>query len=144
MDILSYVAECAVLVFLGILAWEDLRTKTVPGAICIAGLGSGVLLNVFSGRIPLWEIAAGCAVGGMLLLIAKLSKGGVGYGDGLTLSACGVWLGFYENVFLLICALILLALFGTVLIMLKKAKRKDSLPFIPFLLAGYVFMQVFE
>lgn len=144
MEVLAYAAKCALLTLLGILAWEDCKTKTISAALAISGLAAGFPISILSGSISLWEIIAGCAVGGVMMLPAVFGKGGIGLGDGLAVAACGAWLGFYRNVLLLAISLLFMAVFGGTLMVLKKAGRKDELPFMPFLLAGYIFMEVLE
>ena len=59
-------------------------------------------------------------------------------GDGMLLCITGLGLGFWSNLELFAIALILAAIVSIFLLMLRLADRKKSIPFIPFLLIGYV------
>lgn len=140
MEILSCAVKFGFLVFLAIAAFADLKRRCLNIVFIYIGLTAGFVLQTALGELLLWEMAAGVAVGGAAALISKVSRQAVGYGDSFMAAACGAWLGFYGCVFLLTVSLFIMALFGIAALALKKAKGKDALPFMPFLLAGYIVM----
>ena len=75
--------------------------------------------------------------------MSLLSKGGIGVGDGIVVLISGIYLGVQENCFLLLLALLVSSLYSGILWIVKKVDRKQKIPFIPFLLVGYIMRLVF-
>lgn len=73
---------------------------------------------------------------GLLLAIAAASRGGVGCGDIKFAAALGVWLGWQYNLLTLFIAFLLGGLTGGLLLALNRKKRKDYIPFGPFIAIG--------
>ena len=138
MEILSYVIETGLLVLLGVSAEMDFKNRALGLNFLCISFTVGFVLETACASLSLWEMLLGPAVGALLGLISHLSRGAVGKGDAFMAAVCGAWLGFFKNVFLLLCSFLIMAVFGMGALVLRKAKVKDSLPFIPFMLAGYV------
>lgn len=77
--------------------------------------------------------------GGVLLLIGKITRQEVGYGDGILLLVCGLCLGGKETIFLFVSGLFLMFPISLVLLLSGHTDRRAELPFAPFLLASYLF-----
>ena len=72
------------------------------------------------------------------MILAVLSRGGIGMGDGWMILALGVLVD-YELVFhSCVFAMILAAVFAGILLVVFHKNRKYTIPFIPFLTAGYL------
>jgi len=71
-----------------------------------------------------------------ILVIALLSRGGMGGGDVKLAAAAGAFLGLQYSLLGLLLAFIFGALVGLVLMALGKKRRKDYIPFAPFIAAG--------
>lgn len=86
----------------------------------LAYCGRGILsasLGYFHGKIPLVLMVTGALVGGVFLLISRLTQEAFGYGDSLMIAVTGVYLGFWNVLYLLVWAYVLAAVFaGYVLI----------------------------
>ena len=89
------------------------------------------------------DLLGGCLVGAALVLLAWVTRQQIGYGDGLLFAVTGIFLGFFENLLLLIASLFPAAFFAGVLF-LKKKKKGYRFPFVPFVLVGYVLLLGFE
>ena len=133
-----------VLVLLGLNAVWDIRRKEVIPVSLAAAAAGGVLLrltenaaagNVFPGSCPA-GIAADLLPGAVMLLFSYLSEGRLGGGDALLMCVLGIWTGAFP----VICSLCL----GLFLILAAagfrglQGRRIRELPFVPFLLAGYI------
>ena len=81
-------------------------------------------------------------VGAVILLFAYFSKEAIGYADGVIILACGVAFGLYETVTAVFFAAVFAGCFSGVLLVAKKAGKKSRIPFLPFLLLGYVAMRM--
>ena len=137
MDISGYIIKTGLLGFLFMAALLDYRQRSLNINFLCISFAAGFLLQTISGELALWEMLAGAALGGAAAVLSKLSRQAIGYGDSFMIAVCGAWLGFFENILLILCSFLFLAVFGILAMVLKKAKAKDSLPFAPFLLAGY-------
>lgn len=143
MELLIVVKEVVLIGFLFSAAWMDYRKKELPLVFIIAGAGIGIILQILSREFSIWNIIIGCLIGVLYLVIGKLTKEAVGYGDGFMLIASGTFLGFQNNVLLLLCGLFLASAFSIGALIFRKMKRKDELPFMPFLFGGYVLLLMF-
>ena len=94
------------------------------------------------GRIPLSIL--GGMVGMLMLVISKLTNEALGYGDSLLILGMGISLGLWNLLWLLAIAFFGAALFAVGLLISKRAKKKSTLPFIPFINASYIFLFVLE
>jgi prepilin signal peptidase PulO-like enzyme (type II secretory pathway) len=130
----------------------DFRLRLIPNLIPLALIAvRAVLFAVeFLGATETGLVIArllssvgGLAVSFALLAIsAKLSKGGVGAGDIKLVSALGFACGFGFVLSALVLALLLCAAAGGALLLLRKANRKDTLPFAPFVWGGFVLLMI--
>lgn len=133
---------------LGILAWIDIRTKKIP--FILVGVLAAVMfgMRVFSLKIGIeagaWlvRLFAGLLPGGISLLCSYITKGKIGVGDGLVLTALGFGLEFRSVMLLWSMALCMAAVLAMLLLVLKKAGKKTELPFVPCLFLGYVLCQI--
>lgn len=125
-------------IWLVVLSIEDIKHKKISLIIILIG---GLCLFTFSlamSELSIRDRIGGIMIGGFMLLISYLTRGQIGLGDGLVLSIIGISYGFLMNLNLLILGLILSSIFSILLLICKKAKKKSTIPFIPFLLAGYL------
>ena len=143
MNILDVISKVLLLLFLGGAAILDYRKRELPVIYIGIGFCIGLTLRLVIGTPTVFELLLGCLIGAVFLLVARISREAIGYGDGLMIIATGASLGVIDNVLLMLCALVLAALFSIGLLIVKKYKRKDEIPFIPFLLGGYVVLLAF-
>ena len=126
------------LIWLVILSIEDIKHKKVSLFFILVG---GLLLFTFSivvGELSIRDRMGGIMIGGIIILISYITGGQIGMGDGFILATIGLSYGFLMNLSLLIYGLILSSMVSVILLTFKKAKKKSTIPFIPFLLAGYL------
>lgn len=143
MQILSYITKTALLLWLWAAAELDLKYRHLNLVFLCISFTAGFALQSISGTLALWELLAGAGLGAGFALISKASREAIGYGDSFCIAVCGAWLGFYENIFLLMCSFLILAVFAMAALTLRKLKVKETLPFVPFLLAGYIALLAF-
>lgn len=140
------------LLLLAVCAWQDLRKRTIyiwPVVIC-GCLGVFLQLEVWNDFCLsdkseiIAALAAGMVPGIFLLVAAKLSGEQIGYGDGLLMTAAGLFLGFRETVELLFFASVAAGAVGCILMFLLKKKKTYTMPFVPFVLGVFVVMNAME
>lgn len=131
-------SRIAVMGMLALCSAEDIRKKKV----CLNPiLAFGILGVVFH---MLWQLQSignlllGMMVGVSMLFLSVLSAGKVGAGDGLVLLVTGIYLGLEQNLVLLLYGVFLCGIWAIFLVVFQKKNKKDTIPFIPFLLAAYI------
>ena len=131
---MKQITYCGALFFLAILVPEDIREKRISAKTVIV-FGLLALICRFAeghGQI-LAEVVCSLIPGFFLLMLSIISKESIGLGDGLAVAVLGVWLGSIETFMILCIAWTLAGVYAVVYIM---RKRKEPIPFIPFLLLG--------
>jgi leader peptidase (prepilin peptidase) / N-methyltransferase len=115
----------------------DLAHQIVPDAITLPGMLIGVGTSALLTPVGLSNALLGLCLGGSLfLLIAVLSRGGMGGGDIKLIAMIGAFLGWQAVLVTIFMAAMLSAVVGLSLILLKQKGRKDPIPFAPFLALG--------
>ena len=137
------IQNTSLLAFLAAAAFTDKRKHSLSRILLAAGAAGGIALQIVIREESVLSILGGCAIGLVLLLICFLSRGGIGPGDGLSFVVSGIFLGFYANLFLLLFSSVLSGLAALFLIVVKKYKKKHNIPFMPFVLCGYVCLLLF-
>lgn len=90
-----------------------------------------------------WNIFVfGMLPGVVLIVVSIVTRGEIGLGDGYLVCVLGSLVGLKDIVNILTWAILLLAVTGIFLVVVKHWGRKSTLPFVPFLLVAYI-MQVF-
>ncbi|MDR2649281.1 MAG: A24 family peptidase [Clostridiales bacterium] len=127
----------------------DLRLRVLPNIINAAGVVLAFLISLIRGAAgpsasPIVDFfAGGAACGVPLLLIAIVSKRGMGMGDVKFAALIGTFLGVYSGLCALWLSIVMGGVYGAVLIILKKATRKTPVPFGPFMVLGALVMVFF-
>lgn len=129
------------IVTLGILAincWGDIKKREIYllPTILYGLLGLGI--HIFTLTANYKGIISSLIPGIFLLLVGKASNGKVGYGDGILVLALGLWVGFLKCLLTLTAGLTLAAIWSGLFLIIKRYKKNDEIPFIPFLLLGYL------
>lgn len=77
-------------------------------------------------------------MGIVFLLISRVSGESFGYGDSILILIIGIFLGFWNLMYLLLGAFSMAAVFSAVMMIKHRFNRKSSFPFVPFLAAAYL------
>lgn len=130
-----------------LLTVTDLDTKLIPNRILGPATVAGIVLLV-AGHFP--DTAAGdlieAAIGGaayfvVMLLLALIVKGGIGFGDVKLAFLIGVFAGYLSLGHVLLTGIGSFLIGGAVaafLLITRKASRKDAVPFGPFMTTAVV------
>lgn len=125
-----------VLLWLALLDKKHLEIKK-----SVLFVAAAVLLAAGSaGDAMLPSRLGGGALGVLLLFFCRFSKEAMGMADGILILVCGVAFGLYETAALCFFAALYAGIFSAILLITHKAGRKSRIPFLPFLLLGYVTM----
>ena len=123
-------------------ARKDYRQKEISLAGTVLSAIAGGVLLVLKGE-GILPYGFGLGLGVSLIALAFLSKGGIGLGDGFVLLALALLQPWEMTLASLLFALLICAGFAF-LLLLRKAGRNTRLPFIPFLLVGYMIALVLQ
>lgn len=137
---LAWMVNIVMLAFCSI---QDIREKEIS-------LWKLKIYGFLAAAVSIWEIFplkdnlftlicrffVGLLPGLFLLILAKITKQAVGYGDGLVLLFIGGSLGFWECLSILFAGLFSVFLAAVFSALLLGRKKDMEIPFIPFLLTG--------
>jgi leader peptidase (prepilin peptidase)/N-methyltransferase len=132
---IQFAAAAMFVLMLIAIFFVDLDHRIVPNAITYPGTLLGLLLAVPQGRV-LDALLTAAGAGAFFLLIAVISRGGMGGGDIKLAAMMGAFLGWPAIAFALLVAFTTGALAGVYLIASGRRSRKDPIPFGPSLAAG--------
>jgi prepilin signal peptidase PulO-like enzyme (type II secretory pathway) len=122
------------LAVLALLAVGDVQTRRAPNRIVYPALAVAVVSSLLLGQAGAIEALLGAAAAFLVMLIvALLGRGAMGYGDVKVGALCGLAVGLHGVVPLLVITALSSAAVAGVLLALRIRKRTDSLPFVPFL-----------
>jgi leader peptidase (prepilin peptidase)/N-methyltransferase len=130
-----FVADAVFALMLIVVFFIDLDYQIVPNAITYSGLVLGLLLAIPQGRV-LPSVLSALGASAFFLLIAILSRGGMGGGDIKLAAMMGAFLSWPAVAVALLLAFTGGAGAGLVLMGLRKRTRKDPIPFGPSLAVG--------
>lgn len=134
--------EIILLVMLGLYAIEDIRKRSISILFLpLFGL-AGAGMHLFQRDIGIVSILLGVVVGAGMIGISFLTRESIGLGDGFLFLVTGVFLGGAANMELLLFSLLYAAVFSLGALIVGKKKRKQEIPFIPFVFLGYLTMIV--
>ena len=138
-----YGIQCVVTLGLLIcMSIQDIRKKQISLWLLLVLAGFSVVMAIISG----WsenEIKKQIFVRALPgMLPGKLSGGALGEGDGYTTVTLGIQLGIFSVIECLLQGMVLSGIYSAILLLTGKGNRKDAIPFLPFLTAGYAIFLV--
>jgi len=127
-----------------VVAFIDIKHRIIPNGLVMAGIATALPANIFGVNISFLEGLYGALAGGGILgvialaSILLLKKEGMGGGDIKLMAMAGLFIGWQMTLLSLVMAVYLATIVILPLIVLKKLKRGDHIPFGPFLSAGVI------
>ena len=146
MDSITTLWSFMLIIFAIITSIIDIKTKKVPNSLILVMFITWLLtiipmliVNTYEATTKLYDSGLGLlSGGGLFLLVYLISRKGLGGGDVKFMAAAGLYLGLYGVIPAMFLGSILAAMFVLILLLLKKIKRKDTIPLTPFLSIGMV------
>lgn len=127
-----------------VVSFIDLDHQIIPNAITLPGIPLGLVAGLFLGQPPVLDRLIG-ALGGAGFLYLVLFYGGVlygqeamGEGDLNLIALVGAFLGWRAVVITILLGCLVGSAVGVSLIALKRLRRRQQIPFGPFLSLGAV------
>ena len=127
--------------FLG--TWQDMRTKKIRNWYLWLGGIMGLAykgLAMIKGTSFFQEWALAMIPGLFLLLIAKVTKENIGYGDGWVLLILGNFFSLMEILSILQIAVFFVMICSLALLCSKKVTGSYQIPFLPFLWGAHILL----
>ncbi len=122
---------CCLFLVLGVI---DLEKGIIPNRITYPSAGIALIISSFFSQIGPGNAAIGGAVGlGSLLLVTIISRGGMGWGDVKLAALIGIATGFPLVIVSLLIGVFMGGMVAILLVLLRKKKWRESVPFGPFL-----------
>ncbi len=122
-----------------IASYRDIRSREIA-LLPILACGMISLVKVawdfYCGVADPVDLLLSLLPGALFLIIALVSREGIGYGDGLLLLSAGPALGFVTAALGATTAVFASGMISGVLLTLRRVGRKTKLPFVPFLAFG--------
>ncbi|MCE5287114.1 MAG: prepilin peptidase [Pelosinus sp.] len=123
--------------FLIVITFIDYDHQLILDKVLVWFAIAGVIINLLLPDVGLLDMLLGAlSGGGLLLLIAVISRGGMGGGDIKFAAALGLWVGWQLTLLCLFLAFLIGGVSGILVIILHIKGRKDYIPFGPFIAAG--------
>ncbi len=140
MDI-HHVQSAVSVLTLSVFSFWDIKHKYLYFGPVMVYLVLGAIIGLFNYPLPLYLLSI--LPGALTLLLSYVSGQKIGYGDGFTILALGIWVGFFRSVFAFIIGILLIGIASIVYIFVSKVRKQMvdydmKMPFIPFLLVGLV------
>ena len=134
------VGKAIVLIFLMMGTVFDLKRKSVPNKyLYIWSVLTIVLviIEIFKGKNVI-DIILGVIPGIIFLFLAFVTREQIGSGDGWIIMLMGIFLGVNNVSKIIFVGFGILTLVSMTLLISRKAGKKTTIPFIPFLLMGFI------
>ncbi len=116
-----------------VITFTDLDHRIIPNKVVLFGLVVGLPLVWLSGSPGLADALAGVLVGALPLFLLAVLTNGMGGGDVKLVGMLGLYLGWSKVLMMIFLASGMAAIIGIVLMLLGKVKRRQPIPFGPFI-----------
>ncbi|WP_170220317.1 prepilin peptidase [Paenibacillus anaericanus] len=125
-----------VVVVLLIFAIRDIRTQILPDRWILAAFAGSLVIRVIYSPGSIFNyIGAALCVGGIIIIIALISNGGIGGGDVKLLT----WLGFSVGLYPTLMVLLISCVFGLTYVAIWK---RGTIPFAPFVFLSFMVCEI--
>ena len=117
--------------------YTDMKSMLLYDKVTLLLAAAGVVRAFFEHQL----LEALCGVGVLLVIMLLLyfaSRGGMGEGDVKLAPVLGIWLGLEQGLLCLLLAFVSGGVVGALLLLCKRGKLKQAIPFGPFLCAAAV------
>lgn len=131
-----------IFVFLILCSLQDIREKRLPVKMLVLSGGLFFLVSLVSGELFKEGRLLALMPGMVALVLAFLTREQIGYGDGVCLVVLGLLVSAERLIGAIAGGLFLISACSILLLVRKKANRKTTLPFMPFLTVGMLWQLI--
>lgn len=128
-------------IFLFLTSIQDVRTRKLPLGVMLAGPAFVAAVRILSERedyllSPDFWLSAVC--GSFFIGISWLGREKLGFADSIAIVGIFLCSGYETGIIMVFMGFLFAGAAAIVLMLAGKAGRKTTLPFLPFLFAGYI------
>ena len=139
---IKMIKATGIVIFLVLCSIQDIREKRLSvKRLAVAGILFLIVSLVFEEK-QIKKRLCNLLPGMAAFLLAALTKEQIGYGDAASLVVLGILVSARAILGAVMGGLLLLSIFSIILLAGKKADRKTTMPFLPFLSAGMLWQMV--
>lgn len=139
---MCWIGRLGVFLMLILFSVEDIRHKSIVRwhfLLAIPWCVADIIINtLMTPNISLLERGIGLIVGILFLLISHLTRGQIGMGDAYVIIILCIMLGIFSGMEVITYSFLLSAIIAMILAGLFHFNKKKTMPFLPFLLAGFL------
>lgn len=123
---------------------SDLTYMLIPNRLLLFFLPLFIIVRIYEPLSPWYDAIIGAFVGyGLIAIIIIVSKGGMGAGDMKLFGLLGIVLGWKLVLLTFFLSALIGAIVGGFLIVTKKVKRKQPIPFGPYIVIATIISYFF-
>lgn len=126
-----------VLINLFVMALMDIKCGYVHVWLVLLGSMAAIMSRMLCHQ-DMGVSLAGAVLGVCTLILCKLTKQSIGYGDGLVVLFLGISLGWQMALTVLMLSLFMISVAGLSMMAVGKVKKKTKWPMIPWILVSFV------
>ena len=134
---MSTVYKILLLILLIYSSYTDIKTKKVM-MVPVWGCALIAIIEIIFPTEEGGMSFLGALPGMIFLIISFVTKGALGSGDAYLAIVIGMFLGAKNTVIIFMIASVLAAVYSLIMLAAKRIDRKGSIPFVPFILSGYL------
>ncbi len=131
-------AKVILCIILCVESFLDIKKQQVWILLPVLAAGIGIWCSAQEKQISIKELFICICITMMLGGVSKISNEALGMGDVWIMGSILAVMGVMDGIGILFLSFLLAALYGGSLLMVKKAGRKKTFPFVPFLLLGTI------
>ena len=134
--LLQIMKEIVLGIWLGMQGLIDWRYKVIPVCLSVLGGVIGMLFCLIERR-SIADTILSCVPGILALCLSKATKEVMGYGDGITLLAMGLYVSLEELISIAMFAFGIAGFVALILLIIFQKNGSYRIPFLPFLTIAY-------
>src|SRR5699024_3732009 len=141
---LDFIFYSIIFSILIVISFIDINFQVIPNSINVLLFITAILYKIFQHLLystwpKMFNSILGLIIsGGVFLLIAILSKGGIGGGDIKLIGVLGFILGFKMSILNMVLSFLLGAIISVFLLLLNIKEIRDQIPFGPFICLSFI------
>lgn len=129
---------------LSAMAVKDIRSHKISSRILLVFAVDAAIFGSICSE-PAWQLQLeGMSVGIFFLIISRVTRERMGYGDSCLITALGIYLGLWKLLELLLLAWLLTAVAAGIVLAQTKFRKGTAIPMVPFITAAYAAVWIIE
>ena len=117
-------------------SYIDIKKKQVWICLPVLAAGVGILCIITEKKVSIKELIICLGITAIFWAISKVSNEALGIGDVWVIGSILIVMGAVNGVGVLFLSFLLAAVYGGILLVIKKWRKSITFPFVPFLFLG--------